>query len=68
MMTANKINWTFRENDEIKVAKVDNGLITAWYPTGEANYKIEESDSGNRTLYFHPNGNPKWSCYYFTLE
>ncbi len=61
------LDYTFRSGDEIKVAKVENGTITAWYNDLGENYKIDDGNKGKATVYFRPNGNTDWSYYYLTV-
>ena len=50
--------------DGIKVVKVENGAITAWYPDGVDNqYVVDEAHAGRKTIYFHPWYADGWSAF-----
>ena len=63
------LDYTFKDGDEIKVVKVENGAIKTWYNDGGDNYKL--TDAGNKTgectVYFRPEGNSEWSYFYLTV-
>ena len=50
-------------NTEIKVVKVENNAIAAWYPAEGNNYVVAED--ANYTVYFRPNGNSEWENGFF---
>ncbi len=51
---------------EIKVVKVENLAIAAWYPAEGANYVI--SEDANYTVYFRPDGNTEWENGFFFVQ
>ena len=51
---------------EIKVVKVENFAIAAWYPAEGANYVI--SEDANYTVYFRPDGNTEWENGFFFVQ
>ena len=49
-------------DDGIKVVKVTNGEITAWYPDGMDNqYIVDAAHSGRKTIYFKTSYDGNWS-------
>ncbi len=55
---------TLAEGDQIKVVKVTNGAITAWYPDGLDNqYTVDAAHAGNVTIYFRETYNSDWSAF-----
>ena len=65
------LDKTFKNNDAIKVVKVENGKITAWYKDGLDNEYVltdEGNKTGDCTVYFNPNGNSSWSYTYITVQ
>ena len=63
-----KIDRIFYEDDWVKVVKVENGEITAWYKDGEDNhYTVSADEAGEGTLYFRPEGDLSWTYIYFTV-
>ena len=61
------IDWHFCANDEIKVVKVENGQIAQWFKEAGDAYTIGESEAGDGTLHFCPEGNLDWHYFYFTV-
>ena len=60
---------TLAENDEIQVVRCDNDNVGAWYPGGEGNnYMVDSDHAGNVIIYFRPNkdGGDDWhhGCIY----
>ena len=52
------------EGDGIKVVKVENGAIAAWYPDGMDNqYVVDAAHAGLKTIYFHPWRDDAWSAF-----
>lgn len=49
---------------KIKVVKIENKAIAAWYPDGEGN-DYEITKDANYTVYFRPAGNAEWANGYF---
>ncbi len=50
--------------DGIKVVKVENGTITAWYPDGMDNqYVVDEAHAGLKTIYFKTTYDNEWSAF-----
>jgi hypothetical protein len=65
------IEKTFVDGDMIKVAKVENNVITTWYKDGMDNeYTLTEEGgkTGDCIVYFNPNGNSGWSYTYLTVQ
>ena len=62
---------TLAAGDEIKVVKVANGAITAWYPDGEGTqYTVDAAHAGSVNIYFRETYNSDWSAFggYFYIE
>ncbi len=62
---------TLAVGDEIKVVKVADGAITAWYPDGEGTqYTVDAAHAGNVNIYFRETYNSDWSAFggYFYIE
>ena len=62
---------TLAEGDKIKVVKVANGAITAWYPDGEGTeYTVDAAHAGEVNIYFRETYNSNWSAFggYFYIE
>ena len=58
------IDTTLAVNDGIKVVKVENGAITAWYPDGMDNeYVVDAAHAGSVTVYFKPTVQSAWSAF-----
>ena len=47
--------------NEIKVVKVENNEITAWYPDNAGNYVVDEAHAGDVTVYFRETYNSDWA-------
>ncbi len=68
------LDWTFYNNDEIKVVAYDGTTITRWYKGTEdgdnPNYTL--TDAGNKTglctVSFDPTGSQGWSYTYLTVQ
>ena len=62
---------TLAVGDEIKVVKVANGAIDAWYPDGEGTqYTVDTAHAGNVNIYFRETYNSDWAAFggYFYIE
>lgn len=62
---------TLAVGDEIKVVKVADGAITAWYPDGEGTqYTVDAAHAGNVNIYFRETYNSDWAAFggYFYIE
>ncbi len=62
---------TLAAGDQIKVVKVANGAITAWYPDGMDNqYTVDAAHAGEVNIYFRETYNSDWSAFggYFYIE
>lgn len=62
---------TLAEGDEIKVVKVANNAITAWYPDGLDNqYTVDAAHAGNVNIYFRETYTNDWAAFggYFYIE
>ncbi len=58
------LQTTLTAGDPIKVVKVENGAITAWYPEGLDNeYVVDAAHAGEKTVYFRPAGNSEWNAF-----
>ena len=58
------LNTTLAENDEIKVAKVVNGVATTWYPEGEGNnYVVDAAHAGEKAIYFQETYKEDWATF-----
>ncbi len=50
------------EGQSLKVVKVENNAIAAWYPDGMDNeYKVDAEHAGNRTIYFQETYKEDWA-------
>lgn len=63
------LSTTLEEGDAIKVVKVENDEITAWFPGGESsNFVVTAAYAGEKTVYFRPDqqGGEGWhyGCIY----
>ncbi len=59
-----KLDVTLKENDPIKVVKVEADVLKIWYPEGEGNeYVVDAKHAGAKTVYFRPAGNSEWSAF-----
>ena len=54
---------TLTAGQEIKVVKVQNSTITAWYPDQGGNYTVDAAHAGNKTIYFKSTYNSDWSAF-----
>ena len=55
---------TLTEGDQIKVVKVENGAITAWYPDGiDTQYTVDAAHAGDVTIYFRETYNNDWAAF-----
>ena len=62
---------TLAEGDEIKVVKVANNAITAWYPDGiDTQYTVDAAHAGNVNIYFRETYTNDWAAFggYFYIE
>ena len=58
------LNVTLAENDELKVVKVENDAIKAWYPDGMDNqYKVDAAHAGAKSVYFRETYNEDWAAF-----
>ena len=58
------LETTLAKDDGIKVVKVENGAIAAWYPDGMDNqYVVDEAHAGAKTIYFHPWHDDAWAAF-----
>ncbi len=56
-----QLNVTLKEDEGIKVVKVENDVIKTWYPDGEGNeYKVDKNHAGAKTIYFQELYNEAW--------
>ena len=62
---------TLTQGAEIKVVRITNDAIAAWYPDGLDNqYHVDAAHAGNVTIYFQTTYNNAWSEFggYFYIE
>ncbi len=59
------LTTTLAENDHIKVVKVQNDVIMAWYPDGEGNeYIVDAAHAGEgKAIYFQETYKEDWSAF-----
>ncbi len=57
------LTTTLTAGQEIKVVKVQNSTITAWYPDQGGNYTVDAAHAGNKTIYFKSTYNSDWSAF-----
>ena len=58
------LNVTLAENDELKVVKVENDAIKAWYPDGmDKQYKVDAAHAGAKSVYFRETYNEDWAAF-----
>ena len=59
------LTTTLAENDHIKVVKVQNDVIMAWYPDGEGNeYIVDAAHAGKgKAIYFQETYKEDWSAF-----
>lgn len=50
------------ENDQVKVAYVENDHIIYWYPKGD-NYTVDHNHAGPTTMYFRPDYFDDWNAF-----
>ena len=65
------LTTTLGVGDEIKVVRVENSSITAWYPDGEhTQYTVDEAHAGSKTIYFKTSYVNDWAEFggYFYIE
>lgn len=56
-----QLNVTLAKDEGIKVVKVENDVIKAWYPDGEGNeYKVDANHVGVKTIYFQETYKEDW--------
>lgn len=62
---------TLAVGDQIKVIKVENNAITAWYPDGLGNqYTVDAAHAGDVTIYFRQTYTSDWAAFggYFYIQ
>ena len=58
------LSTTLSETDGVKVVKVENGVITTWYPDGEGNdYTVDAAHAGAVTIYFKETYQADWAAF-----
>ncbi len=58
------LNTTLTIDDQIKVAKVENGVATTWYPEGEGNnYVVDAAHAGEKAIYFQETYKEDWVAF-----
>ena len=59
------LNTTLAIDDQIKVAKVENGVATIWYPDGEDNnYIVDAAHAGEgKAIYFQETYKEDWAAF-----
>lgn len=58
------LNTTLTIDDQIKVAKVENGVATTWYPEGEGNnYVVDAAHEGVKAIYFQETYKEDWVAF-----
>ena len=58
------LQTTLTVSEQIKVVRVENDQITAWYPDGEGTqYTVEEDHAGLVTIYFRTDYQSGWSAF-----
>ena len=58
------LTTTLAENDGVKVVKVENDAIVAWYPDGEGNeYKVDAAHAGEKAIYFQETYKEDWAAF-----
>ncbi len=58
------LNTTLAEGQEIKVVKVENDAIVAWYPAEGANYTVDAAHAGeNKDIYFQETYKEDWAAF-----
>ncbi|MBO7454778.1 MAG: SusF/SusE family outer membrane protein [Paludibacteraceae bacterium] len=59
-----QLNVTLAKDEGIKVVKVENDVIKAWYPDGEGNeYKVDANHVGAKTIYFQETYKEDWAAF-----
>ena len=59
-----KLTTTLAEGQSIKVVKVENDAIVAWYPDGMDNeYPVDATHAGVKTIYFQPDYKADWAAF-----
>ncbi len=58
------LTTTLDVGNKIKVVKVENNAITAWYPDNGGNYVVDGPHSGEVNIYFRPGANPDWYSFH----
>ena len=61
------LNWTFYQGDALKVVYYNGRSIEMWYKDQSDNFVIDDTNDGDGTIYFNPNGNLDWSYTYLTV-
>ena len=57
-----KLAVNMAENDQVKVAYVENDQIIYWYPKGD-NYTVDHNHAGSTTMYFRPDYFDDWNAF-----
>ena len=58
------LSTTLTIDDQIKVAKVENGVATTWYPEGEGNnYVVDAAHAGEKAIYFQETYKEDWGAF-----
>jgi len=53
-----------KENDGLKVVKVENKAVVTWYPEGMGNeYVVDADHAGKKTVYFRPAYVEEWAAF-----
>lgn len=61
-----KLEYTLAAGDLLKVVKVENDAIVAWYPEGTNNdYAVDAAHAGEKTIYFKPEYQTDWNGYVY---
>ena len=55
------LSVTLTEGDELKVAKVMNGVAMTWYPAEGANFVVSATHAGKKVIYFREQYNTDWA-------
>ncbi len=55
------LSVTLTEGDELKVAKVMNGVAMTWYPAEGANFVVSATHAGKKVIYFREQYNADWA-------
>ena len=59
-----KLTTTLAEDQTIKVVKVENNAIVAWYPDGTDNeYTVDAAHAGEKDIYFQETYKAEWAAF-----